>query len=150
MWLWSEWAYTKYSFNLISFYQAFNSFPYEQRSFPVPTVSVKLKPLSYRLIPDVSSCTILPDYWLNIVLFYVIHLYYYECIYQILLDFLHALQMAYISLYWTCSISIVQRKHLAYRNSLESVPGTKQYWSKFFAQGNDGLQLLIFKQLKYL
>ena len=47
-------------------------------------------------------------------------------------------------LVWLC------RKLLAYRNTLESFPGTNQYWAmsvKFLAQGNNGLPLTWFEPM---
>ena len=43
------------------------------------------------------------------------------------------------------------RKLLAYRNTLESVPGINQYWAisvKFLAQGNNGLSLTGFEPMR--
>ena len=43
------------------------------------------------------------------------------------------------------------RKLLAYRNTLESVPGINQYWAmsvKFHAQGNNGLSLRRFEPMR--
>ena len=42
------------------------------------------------------------------------------------------------------------RRILAYRNTLDSVPGTNQYWTvgvKFLAQGNNGLSLTGFEPM---
>ena len=47
-------------------------------------------------------------------------------------------------LVWLC------RKLLAYRNTLESVPGTNQYWAvsvKFLAHGNNSLSLTVFEPM---
>ena len=43
------------------------------------------------------------------------------------------------------------RKFLAYINTFESVPGTKQYWAisvKFLAQGNNSLSVTGFKPMR--
>ena len=43
------------------------------------------------------------------------------------------------------------RKLLAYRNTLESVPGTNQYWAIsvwFLAQGNNGLSMTGFEPMR--
>ena len=43
------------------------------------------------------------------------------------------------------------RKLIPYRNTLESVPGTKQYWAmsvKFLAEGNNGLPLTGFEPMR--
>ena len=52
------------------------------------------------------------------------------------------------SLYWIYFLVQLWRKLIAYRNTLESIPGTNMYWAisvKFLAQGNKRLTLTGFE-----
>ena len=78
-----------------------------------------------------------------IVLFVV-----YTCIYN---GFVGRLMIEMLVLVYTEFILVwLWRQLFAYRNSLESVPGTNQYWAmcvKFLAQGNNGLSLIEFEPM---
>ena len=71
------------------------------------------------------------------------------CLFVLLCIFQHL--CGHILVYTKFILVRLWRKLPAYRKTLESVPGTNQYWAisvKFFAQGNNGLSLTGFEPMQ--